>query len=183
MRAPPAGQPAASPAAPPAAEAARWMLVMGVSGCGKSALGRALALARGVPFIEGDAFHPPGNLQKMSQGLALTDTDRADWLQVLAGQLSGHADGAVLACSALKRDYRQQLRAAVPHLLTVHLALTPAVALARVSSRPDHFYPPSLVDSQFATLQDPAGEKAVVTLDATLPMAELLSRIPKNLPM
>jgi gluconokinase len=161
----------------------RWVLVMGVAGCGKSALGQAVAHARGLPFIEGDAFHPQANLAKMRQGEPLTDADRADWLAVLAQQLAAHPDGAVLACSALKRSYRERLRAAVPHLLTVHLALSPQAALARVAARTDHFYPASLVDSQFATLQNPDGEPAVLSLDATAAISTLLTQIPHNLPM
>jgi gluconokinase len=146
------------------------VVVMGVSGCGKSAVGARLAQALGVPLVEGDGFHPPANIDKMSRGLPLDDADRAGWLQLLGDQLARHAGGAVLTCSALKAAYRDRLRAAAPGLQFVHLALTPAQAQARVAGRADHFYPPSLVDSQFAALEDPAGEPGVVTVDAALPM-------------
>jgi gluconokinase len=146
------------------------VVVMGVSGCGKSEVGARLAQALGVPLVEGDGFHPPANIAKMRQGLPLDDADRAGWLQVLGEQLAAHADGAVLTCSALKRAYRERLRAAAPGLRFVHLALTPQQALERVTGRKDHFYPPSLVASQFAALEDPAGEPGVVTVDAALPL-------------
>jgi gluconokinase len=146
------------------------VVVMGVSGCGKSEVGARLAQALGVPLVEGDGFHPPANIAKMRQGLPLDDVDRAGWLQVLGEQLAAHADGAVLTCSALKRAYRERLRAAAPGLRFVHLALTPQQALERVTGRKDHFYPPSLVASQFAALEDPAGEPGVVTVDAALPL-------------
>jgi gluconokinase len=146
------------------------VVVMGVSGCGKSEAGARLAQALGVPLVEGDGFHPPANIAKMRQGLPLDDADRAGWLQVLGEQLAAHSDGAVLTCSALKRAYRERLRAAAPGLRFVHLALTPQQALERVACRKDHFYPPSLVASQFEALEDPAGEPGVVTVSAALPL-------------
>ncbi|AEG91830.1 gluconokinase [Ramlibacter tataouinensis] len=155
---------------------ARHVVVMGVSGCGKSAAGQAIARALGLPMIEGDAFHPPGNIAKMQGGLPLSDADRAGWLDTLAAELARHPGGAVLACSALKAAYRERLRRAVPDLRFVHLALTPEQALARVAARPGHFYPPSLVGSQFQALQDPAGEPGVTVVDATLPPAQVVDR-------
>src|SRR4051812_48526041 len=92
------------------------IVVMGVAGCGKSAVGQLLADALALPLIEGDAFHPQGNIDKMRQGLPLTDADRADWLRRLGTELAQHAGGAVLTCSALKASYRDALRAAVPGL-------------------------------------------------------------------
>lgn len=143
------------------------VVVMGVAGCGKSLAGARLAAALGLPLVEGDDFHPPANIEKMRQAQALTDADRAGWLEQLALQLRAHPDGAVLTCSALKRAYRDTLRAAAPALRFVYLALTPHQALERVASRTDHFYPPSLVASQFEALQDPAGEPGVHVADAT----------------
>lgn len=144
------------------------VVVMGVAGCGKSAVGERLAARLAVPIIEGDSFHPQHNIDKMRRGLPLDDADRADWLRTLGEELARQPAGAVLTCSALKRAYREVLRAAVPGLRFVHLALSRPAAHARVSSRPGHFYPPSLVDSQFAALEDPAGEPGVVVVDATL---------------
>ncbi|MFO1245208.1 MAG: gluconokinase [Ramlibacter sp.] len=140
---------------------------MGVAGCGKSAVGQRLAQALGLPLVEGDDFHPKRNIHKMQQGIALTDDDRADWLRTLGEQLAAQPAGAVLTCSALKRAYRDTLRAALPGLRFVHLAITEAESLRRVAQRPGHFYPPSLVASQFEALQDPAGEPGVLSLDAT----------------
>ena len=144
-----------------------YVVVMGVAGCGKSLVGAQLASRLGLPLIEGDDFHPDGNIEKMRQGVPLTDADRADWLQRLAQELRGQPQGAVLTCSALKRSYRDALRGAVPRLHFLHLALTPHQALERVASRTDHFYPPSLVASQFEALEDPAGEEHVHGADAT----------------
>lgn len=145
------------------------IVVMGVAGCGKSSLGADLARALGLPLVEGDDFHPPANQQKMQDGIPLTDADRAGWLDALAGELAAAPDGTVLTCSALKRAYRDRLRAAAPGLRFVHLVLTREEALRRVAARASHFFPSSLVDSQLATLESPAGEPGVFELDATLP--------------
>ena len=144
------------------------LVVMGVSGCGKSSLAAAVAAALGWPLVEGDDHHPPENIAKMRAGQALADADRAGWLAVLGQELAARPAGVVLTCSALKRAYRDQLRAAAPGLRFAHLALSREAALARLQQRPDHFFPPHLVDSQFAALEDPAGEPGVLTLDATL---------------
>ena len=154
----------------------RHVVVMGVAGCGKSAAGQQLAQRLGLPLIEGDDFHPPANIDKMRQGLPLGDEDRAGWLAALGTQLQKHAGGAVLTCSALKRAYRDTLRAAAPGVRFVHLALTPHQALDRVASRTDHFYPPSLVASQFEALEDPAGEAGVLVVDGTLHLDEVTAQ-------
>ncbi|MCY7318708.1 MAG: gluconokinase [Ramlibacter sp.] len=151
------------------------LVVMGVAGCGKSALGERLAEALRLPLIEGDSFHCADNIEKMQQGVALTDQDRAGWLQRLGAELSSQASGAVLTCSALKRSYRDILRQAAPNLHFVHLALSQEDALQRVASRESHFYPPSLVASQFEALEDPAGEPGVLAVDARLPV-DVLTR-------
>jgi gluconokinase len=152
------------------------IVVMGVSGAGKSAVGERLAKALRLPLIEGDQFHPPANIEKMRQGLPLDDTDRAGWLDRLGQELARHPRGAVLACSALKRAYRDKLRQAVPALAFVHLHLTQEQAQQRVAARGGHFYPPSLVASQFEALEDPSGERGVLVLDGTLPLAEVTKR-------
>jgi gluconokinase len=143
------------------------VVVMGVSGCGKSSLARALADALDYPLIEGDDFHSPANVSKMQAGVALTDSDRQDWLAALAQQLAQHPEGVVMTCSALKKAYRDRLRAAAPGLRFAHLALTREEAIRRVGSRPGHFFNSSLVDDQFATLESPAGEPGVMEVDAT----------------
>ncbi len=152
------------------------VVVMGVAGCGKSAVGERLAAALGLPLIEGDAFHPPGNITKMRHGVALTDEDRAGCLQRLGEELAAHPGGAVLTCSALKRSYRDRLRQAAPGIRFLYLALSPQQALERVASRKDHFYPPSLVASQFEALQDPAGEPGVVVADAAQPLEQVVAQ-------
>jgi gluconokinase len=152
------------------------IVVMGVSGCGKSEVGERIAQALGLPLIEGDAFHPPANIEKMKSGVPLDDADRAGWLDMLARELAARPQGAVLTCSALKRSYRDRLRAACADLKFVHLALPESEAQKRVASRPGHFYPPALVASQFAALEDPAGERGVVTVDACLPLDEVVAQ-------
>jgi gluconokinase len=149
------------------------VVVMGVAGCGKSLVGQLIAARFGLPLIEGDDFHPPENIFKMQQGLALTDEDRAAWLQTLSQRLAEPRGGAVLTCSALKAAYRDILRDAGAAVCFVHLAVTPALALRRVQQRAGHFYPPSLVTSQFAALQDPSAEPRVLTLDGAAPASAL----------
>ncbi len=150
------------------------VVFMGVAGCGKSSAGQALALAIHLPLIEGDEFHPASNQEKMRQGLPLTDADRADWLTTLGHTLAQHPSGAVLTCSALKRRYRDRLRSLVPNLRFVFMDIDPVTAHQRVTARAGvHLFPPSLVDSQFAALESPVGEPAVLRVDATLPLATL----------
>ncbi len=157
------------------------VVVMGVAGCGKSAVGKRLAAALNLPYIEGDDFHPPANKQKMQQGTPLNDSDRFGWLQTLAAQLATRPEGAVLTCSALKASYRDMLRGPFPDaarpLKFIHLAITPEESLRRVAKRAGHFYPPSLVASQFEALQDPAGEPGVLVLDGAAPKPEVDARV------
>jgi len=154
------------------------IVIMGVAGCGKSSLGRTVAQAQNLPLIEGDDFHSAGNRAKMSQGVALTDADRAGWLDTLAQQLGAHPRGVVLTCSALKRAYRDRLRQACPQLRFAFLDISREAAHARVLARAhEHFFSTTLVDSQFATLEVPTGEPAVLTLDATLPLAQLQNQV------
>ncbi len=149
------------------------IVVMGVAGCGKSSLGAAVAQVLGWPLVEGDDFHTPANVAKMRAGTPLVDADRSGWLALLGTELQRHAAGAVLTCSALKKTYRDQLRAAAPGLRFVHLELSMDAARSRVATRGGHYFQPTLVDSQFDTLEPPRGEAGVLVLDATLPLAEL----------
>jgi gluconokinase len=159
---------------PPRNSNFHWLVVMGVSGCGKSSLGAALARDLALPLIEGDDFHSPESVSKMRAGIALTDGDRAGWLATLGLKLASQPEGAVLTCSALKRDYRDRLRAAVPGLRFVFLSLTRDESERRVAARAGaHMFPASLVANQFATLESPVGESGVLELDATAPIAEL----------
>lgn len=147
------------------------VLVMGVAGCGKSTLAGALAQALACPLIEGDDHHPPENRRKMAQGIALDDSDRAPWLQQLGDLLGRSSAGAVLTCSALKQRYREQLRAAVPGLMTVFVDISPLDARARVAARVGHLFPVELVASQFAALEPPLAEPRTLRVDATHALA------------
>lgn len=132
-----------------------WV-VMGVCGCGKSEIGRRLAGALQIDFIEGDQFHPASNIDKMQAGIALTDDDRAGWLQVLQQKIAAASQqqrGLVLSCSALKRRYRDLLRAGHPALRFVHLHGEKTLIASRMQARQDHFMPLSLLDSQLADLE------------------------------
>ena len=148
-------------------DAALHVVVMGVAGCGKSAVGARMAALLDLPLIEGDDFHPSGNIQKMQRGEPLLDADRADWLQTLGEQLRRSPAGAVLTCSALKLSYRNGLRAGRPGVCFVYLEINPQESMRRVAARSAHFYPPSLVASQFEALQSPENEARVLTLDGT----------------
>jgi gluconokinase len=153
------------------------IVIMGVSGCGKSSLGEAVAQVTGLPLVEGDDYHSPANRDKMARGIALTDADRADWLATLGAQLQVRPDGVVVTCSALKRAYRDRLRQAAPGLRFVFLDIGQAEAQARVSARAAHFFSTKLVDNQFATLESPMGEAGVLRLDATLALTQLQSAV------
>ncbi|EHK55841.1 gluconokinase [Allomesorhizobium alhagi] len=154
------------------------VVVMGVAGCGKSVVGSGLAEALGCRFIEGDGLHPPENVARMAGGQPLTDAHRAGWLDAVGAQLSEAAragSGGVAACSALKRAYRDRLRRICPGLVFIHLAIDRETARQRVGRRKGHFMPATLVDSQFATLEPPAGDEAALNLDGTRPVAELVA--------
>ncbi len=143
---------------------------MGVAGCGKSGLGRAVARDQGLVLVEGDDHHSAASRAKMRRGIALTDADRGGWLDRLGQELRANPLGMVLTCSALKRIYRDRLRAAGPGLRFVFLDITREQAQARVTARaPGHFFSTSLVDSQFETLEPATGETGVLRVDALNP--------------
>lgn len=153
-----------------------WV-VMGVSGCGKSSIGAKLAAELGVPFIEGDAFHSEANVAKMSAGIPLTDDDRRDWLLNLRDKLAAREGGAVLSCSSLKRAYRDLLRSGGGDVRFAHLAGPREVLLERVSNRPGHYMPPSLLDSQLSTLESLQADEAGITLDIRDSQDQLVAQI------
>ena len=144
-----------------------WV-VMGVSGCGKSEVGMRLAQALEARFIEGDRFHPPGNVAKMSAGVPLTSADRQGWLQALRVEIEHAWNGGkpvVLACSALKRAYREVLRGDRGKVCFVHLHGERELIAQRMAARAGHFMPPSLLDSQLRDLEPLQPDECGVTLD------------------
>jgi gluconokinase len=147
----------------------RLIVVMGVSGVGKTTVGKRIAERLGVEFLEGDSFHPPANIAKMKNGEPLTGADRQPWLEILARELAARRDagkGVVLACSALRRRYRDILRAGHGDVDFVFLDADQAVIQKRLDARHGHFMPPSLLDSQFATLEKPGPDERAITVDA-----------------
>ncbi|WP_347222013.1 gluconokinase [Mycolicibacterium poriferae] len=141
------------------------IVVMGVSGSGKSTVGAALAQRLRVPFADADDFHPPANVAKMSSGEPLDDDDRYPWLEAIGEWLAAHPGGGVMSCSALKRKYRDQLREHCGEIEFLHLYGSTEVIGKRQASRPGHFMPPSLLASQFKTLEPLEPDERGVTID------------------
>lgn len=151
---------------------AQLLVVMGVSGCGKSTVGARLAEALGVEFLEGDELHSAQNISRMASGVALTDQDRQQWLEQLSDRLArarAARHGLVVACSALKRVYRDILRQGAPELVLVHLSGAHALLAARAAQRPGHYMPVSLLDSQFAILEPPHADEHALCFDVAQP--------------
>lgn len=156
------------------------IVVMGVAGCGKTAVGEALAGALGAGFIEGDRLHPPENVARMARGEPLTDALREGWLDAIGEHIAASVAGkrkAVAACSALKRTYRERLSRFCPEIIFLYLKIDREIAWRRVANRKGHFMPASLVDSQFATLEEPAADERAVTVDGTRSVAGILKEI------
>lgn len=154
--------------------------VMGISGAGKTVVGTLLADALGVAFLEGDALHPPENVRRMAQGVALTDADRRGWLESIADHIARArraGQGLVVACSALQRAYRDVLRGADAELRFVHLTGDAAVIRQRMTQRVGHYMPASLLDSQIATLEVPTVDEHALTFDVGDPPQSIVERI------
>lgn len=154
---------------------------MGVTGAGKTTVGRRLAADLGWIFVEGDEFHPAANVEKMRAGHPLTDADRRPWLRALRGRMDELATAgrsAVVACSALKQAYRDVLAAGRPEVTFVWLTAPPALIRERLAHRTGHYMPPALLESQLAALEEPAGVAAV---DASPPPAEIAAAIRRRL--
>jgi gluconokinase len=156
------------------------IVVMGVSGSGKSTFGRQLAERLSAPFLEGDEFHPPSNVQKMRDGIALRDEDRWPWLDRIADAFAAVAANSPLtvgACSALKRIYRDRLRERISRPVAfICLEASEQVLSARMNSRAGHFMPPALLSSQLATLEPPGPDEFALSLDSTRSTDELLAQ-------
>ena len=160
------------------------IVVMGVSGCGKSTVGTRLAQQLGATFLDADDFHPPDNVGRMRAGIALTDAERAPWLDALAARLTQartEDEAVVLACSALKRSYRDALRRGAPALTLVHLTGSPALLAERITARPGHYMPPTLLPSQLATLESPGADERAITLDVGATTDDIVADILEHL--
>lgn len=150
------------------------LVVMGVSGVGKTVVAKAVADRLGWAFQEGDALHPEANIRKMSAGEPLTDADRQPWLEAVAAwidrQLAANACG-VLTCSALKRAYRERLAGGRSGVRLVYLQASEPVIAARLAARSGHFMPPQLLKSQLETLEEPTADEHPIIIDASLPVS------------
>ena len=151
------------------------IVIMGVAGSGKSSVGAELAKRLGMPFRDADEFHPQANINKMSAGIPLTDGDRWPWLDAI-GEALGGADGRlIVACSALRRIYRDRLmQTAGRAVIFVWLDGSPETIAARMNARRHHFMPPSLLDSQFATLEPPTPDELALRVSIELPLDEVV---------
>lgn len=159
---------------------ARIHVVMGVSACGKSTVGRALAQARGASYLDGDDFHPPENVALMAAGQPLTDADRQGWLLALSQRLAearAAGEGVVLSCSALKHGYRDLLRQGAPDLVLVFLHGSRELLAARIAARTEHYMPASLLDSQLATLEPPQPDENALDFDVALTPRQIVDGI------
>ena len=158
------------------------LVVMGVSGSGKSTIGAALSQRLGVPFVDADDLHPESNIAKMSRGEPLDDDDRWPWLEAIGDWLADHPDGGVVSCSALKRKYRDQLRGHAADLVFLHLHGEREVIERRQASRPGHFMPASLLSSQFATLEPLAPDEDGVVIDVDRSVDQIVQAYVDQLP-
>jgi gluconokinase len=146
------------------------IVLMGVSGCGKTSVGERLSQILGWPFFDGDDFHPTGNVAKMSQGIPLNDDDRAPWLAILHDLIADHLQAGksmILACSALKQKYRDQLEEGNPEVLMIYLKGDFNLIFERMSTREDHYMKAEMLRSQFEALEEPA-DAITVNIDKNL---------------
>lgn len=153
------------------------LVVMGVTGCGKSTVGAAIAESIGARFCDGDSLHSAASVEKMRRGEPLTDEDRWPWFGRIATFLNSGESHTVIACSALRKAYRDYLRQEVSNVRFLFLDAPPELITQRVSTRQNHYMPVSLVKSQFATLERPDGERGVTAVPADAPLNDILRRI------
>ncbi len=160
------------------------LVVMGVQGSGKSTSGRAIAAALALPFIDGDDLHPVSNKEKMASGHPLTDADRAPWLEAIGTALAdglARGESTVIACSALKRRYRDLIRSFAPDTRFVHLSGAQRLIAERLTHRDHEYMPPTLLDSQFETLEPLEADEAGIRVDISLTPAEIAAFVAAEL--
>ena len=160
------------------------LVLMGVSGCGKTTTGALLAGRLGWSFRDADSFHPPQNIEKMSRGTPLTDEDRAPWLSAIAAWIDGRlaaGERGIVSCSALKRAYRDAILGGRPGVQLVFLKGDKALVATRMAARLDHFMPPALLDSQFATLEEPAPDENPLVVPVSPQPGEVVEFILREL--
>ncbi len=165
-----------------AAVAGRHIVVMGVSGCGKTTIGAAIAARLGAEFVDGDSLHPQANIDKMAAGAPLNDGDRAPWLTEIGRHFAASDAGLVIACSALKRSYRDIIRSGDSSVAFLHLHGTRDLLAARMAARPGHFMPLSLLDSQLATLEPLDVDEAGLVVDIANTVGEIASETTRWIP-
>lgn len=166
----------------PRSETPRRIVLMGVAGSGKSAVGAALAARLGARYLDGDDLHPQANIEKMSRGEPLTDEDRWPWLTLVGRKLAKPEGILIIGCSALKRRYRDHIRAEAGAPVTfVHLAGSRELITRRMGARAGHFMPTSLIDSQFSALEPPEADESAITVDIDAPLDVLVGTIASRL--
>ncbi|MGN5731864.1 gluconokinase [Arthrobacter psychrochitiniphilus] len=177
MTTPEDASPSPTSRVPATRKSATRIVVMGVSGAGKSTIGTLVADALNVPFVDADSLHPLGNVRKMAGGTPLDDDDRWPWLYLVGHELAAtKASGIVVACSALKRRYRDAIREQAPDTIFLHLDGTLEVLSARLEGRSGHFMPPKLLASQLEALEPLEADESAVVVDVGGSMSEILDR-------
>ena len=167
-----------------ASEQPQVIVLMGVSGCGKSTIGTELSRVLGWPFRDADSFHPPANIEKMSQSIALTDDDRWPWLDAIGGWIGerlGSAQPGIVSCSALKRAYRTRIGAKRQGVRLVYLLGSQDMIASRLAARTDHFMPADLLASQFAVLEEPGPEEKALVVGIAMPPSFMAGSIVEKL--
>lgn len=155
---------------------ARHAIIMGVAGCGKTSVGEGLSSLTSIRFVDGDALHSQASIANMSEGIPLTDADRWPWLEAIGTEFAQSPEPLVIGCSALKRSYRDRIRhhAGAP-VCFIHLTGSREVIGQRMRDRKDHFMPPALLDSQFATLEPPGADEESIAIDIDQPLEIIIA--------